>query len=326
MFQYIVGLSSVSYEGGFAASTGIYAIEPEEHGKENDLWLNGMRDYLVELNENYIKPVEESVKNTSVGVAYPTTENISINEMEWGVSTESRDRKNVYLHVFNAPESNTLSLPAPADGSVLDQSAVVMNFDGTATEGVTVTRTESGYDITLPEGKAWDAVDTVIKLTRTGYDSTTATYEGDKVFYDQAVKGLQDGVTVLRKIDGKEYYLTVGENISGTLTDDCYPVKDGVTQVHFLAKEYEPFHIYFGSYALYGAKAGISPNDPEDITKANALRASDEGETVMAELVNYSPSGTTYIASEGKVTFDGFTFRGNAKLQIVNVINKKGDL
>ncbi len=316
MFQYIVGLASISYEGGFLASTGIYAIEPEDHGKENDLWLNGMRDYLVSLNEDYLTPVAESVKNTSVGVAYPTTENITVNTMEWGVSTESRDGKNVYLHVINAPTGSALSLPAPADGSLFAESATILNFDKTITEGVTVTKTADGYDFALPEGKTWDAVDTVIKLERTGYDTTISIYTGDQVFYDPQVKGFADGTVVVREIEGQEYYLIVGTNISGTLTDDCYPVIDGVTQVHFLAKEYQPFHLYLGDYALYGAKAGINPNDENDITKPSAARAADTGETVLVGVDNASPKGQTYIGSKAKVTLDGFTFKGNASLYL----------
>ena len=316
MFRYLVALASISYEGGLLGSTGCYAIEPEDHGKGNDIWTNGMRDYLVSMNTNYMAPVAESVKNTSVGVAYPTTEGLTVKDLEWGVSTESRDGKNVYFHVLHPQADNTLTLPKPADGSLFAETAEILNFDGTATEGVTVTETESGYTLTLPEGKTWDSVDTVIKVERVGFDESIPAYEGDEVFYDQVLEGVADGARILRKVDGKEYYFTVGVNVSGTLTDDCYPVVDGVTQVHFFAKEYQPFHIYFGSYALHGAKAGINPNDEADITKPNALRASDEGETVLVGVNNAAPKGLTFIDSDGKVTFDGFTFKGSAQLQL----------
>ena len=167
MFQYLVALSSVTQQGGMLASTGIYPVAAEKHGQENDLWLNGMKEMLLEVN-SYLDPVAESVKNTSVGKAFPTTENITIKDLTWGVSTESRDGRNVYLHVLKAPEGNTLTLPATADGTELKSDAVIMNFDKTTTP-VTLTKTASGYTVTLPEGVEWNEVDTVIKTTRVGY-------------------------------------------------------------------------------------------------------------------------------------------------------------
>ncbi len=323
MFRYIAAISSISVEGGFAAALGNYAVKPTD--TTNDLWPCGMKDMLTKVG-TYLSAVKESVANTSIGVAYPTKENSIICNLEWGVSTESRDGKNIYFHVLNAPEGDTLNLSETADGTILGTDAVVLNLDGTTTEGVTVTKTESGYAVTLPEGKTWDTVDTVIKAERTGYDETIPMYSGDKVFYDPTVEGLEKGTKVIRTVEGVECYLVADVNAIGEITDDGYPVVDGVKQVHFLAKEYEPFSIYFGSYALYGAKAGINPNDPEDITKANALRTSDEGETVLIGGGNTSlPGGTIVLAShDGKITLDGFTVKGNAKCKI-GVETRAGD-
>ncbi|MBQ6947532.1 MAG: discoidin domain-containing protein [Clostridia bacterium] len=162
MFQYMVALASISEQGGLLASTGIY---PVREGEELDsIWLKGMKENLTQVG-GYIKPIAESIQNTAIGKAFPTTENSTVADLEWGVSTESRDGKNVYLHVLKAPTGNTLTLPETADGSVLAENAVIMNFDNTTTP-VTITKTESGYTITLPEGTEWNEVDTVIKVSR----------------------------------------------------------------------------------------------------------------------------------------------------------------
>lgn len=171
IFQYIVAMASVSTHGGFAASTGFY---PSKDGLElnGDYWMNGIRNTLLKVNDTYLNPVAESVKNTSIGKAFPTTENQTVSQLEWGVSTESRDGRYVYLHVLNKPNGNTLTLPETADGTILRSDAVIMNFDGT-TIPVTIekisanARSIGGYSITLPEGISWSDVDTVIRAERT---------------------------------------------------------------------------------------------------------------------------------------------------------------
>jgi len=327
VFRYLVAMSSVSCQGGYLTSIGYYQSTPDTFDTDQDLWLKDARQFYLDLNNLYIKPVKGSIMNTSVGKAFPTPELVTVNELEWGVSTESLDGKDIYFHVLHAPEGNVLTLPETADGTILGGSAVLMNLDGTTTEGVTVTKTESGYTVTLPEGASWDAIDTVIKAERIGYDESIPAYEGDKVFYDDTVDGFAVGNKVVREVEGQKVYLTVGENITGRITDNCFDVVDGVKQVYFLAREYELFHVYSGqAYAFYGAKAGINPNDPEDITKPSALRASDEGETVLVGAVKANPGyGTAYSVFGGAATFDGFTLKGNAKFSI-GVLTEERDV
>ncbi len=137
-------------------------------------------------------------------------------------------------------------------------------------------------------------------------------YTGDKVFYDPDVATLSEGDTVTRTVDGMEVTLTVGTNVVASFPNDAFKTVDGVVQVYFLAKEYAA--IDYGTnhgtkYVFYGAKAGINPNDPDDITKPGAARSSDEGETVIS-------SGNFHVNTSGKVILDGFTFKNSAKIQV----------
>ena len=117
------------------------------------------------MNNLYLKPVEESIKNTQNSKAYRTRNNVCIKDLKWGVANDSLDGRYIYLHVLNAPEGQTLKLSAPADKSELLREAVIMNFDGTTTP-VFVEKDGSGYAITLPDGMTWHEVDTVIKVER----------------------------------------------------------------------------------------------------------------------------------------------------------------
>ena len=170
IFKYIVAMSSVSTHGGFAASTGFYPAR-ETDNMNGDYWMNGIRDTFLQVNE-YLDPIAESVKSTSVGKAYPTTENQTIADLTWGVSTESCDGKYIYLHVLNAPSGQTLTLPATSDGTVLYAEAQVLNFDGSTTD-IKVNKNGEGYSITLPDGVSWNSVDTIIKAERQAVDFET---------------------------------------------------------------------------------------------------------------------------------------------------------
>ena len=190
MFRYIVALKSKSTMGGFLASTGFYPVREQDLTSSypiasGDYWSKGIRAQLVELNEKYMTPVAEAVRNTIPSTAYLSHNDDYVAKLEWGVATESRDGKNVYLHVLHAPENGTLTLPATADGSKLLGSATVLGFDGSKTE-IEITALENGgYSITLPEGMSWSEVDTVIKAEREtasfSVDETeiTLTAEGD---------------------------------------------------------------------------------------------------------------------------------------------------
>ena len=143
--------------------------------------MEGIREALLGVSE-YLEPVAESIKDTNIGKAYPTVENQTISDLEWGVSTESRDGKCVYLHVLNAPSEQNLVLPAPADGSVFESSAQVLLLDGSKVTA-TVSRNGEGYKVTLPAGTSWSEVDTVIRLVR----STTENEKYNIVTYTGSV-------------------------------------------------------------------------------------------------------------------------------------------
>lgn len=168
MFKFTVAISSISKEGGFLASTGFYPIHEGE--VLDDYFMPGIKDALCKLNTSYLTPMKESILNTNDSTAYPTTENITLNELEWGVANESKDGKTIYLHILNAPSSDTLTIPDTKDGRVLGKDAVIMNYDGTTTP-ITVRKIDGGYSISLPEGVEWSSVDTVIKADIHNYEN-----------------------------------------------------------------------------------------------------------------------------------------------------------
>lgn len=149
---------------------------------------------------------------------------------------------------------------------------------------------KSGYYVTYPVTVMPDAPD----------------YTGEKIFFDPAVAGLDAGTLVAREIDGEAYLLEVGKNITADLNDEIFPEDaNEVTQVYLCAKEYTGFSVPT-KYAIYGAKAGINPNDATDITKANALRADDAGETIITGTI-------TIPQNSADITIDGLTFTGAGK-------------
>lgn len=157
-----------------------------------------------------------------------------------------------------------------------------------------------------------------LKATKEGvsvvYTVTTVpdleAYAGEKVFFDPSVAEEEEGTEVIRIINGEAYLLTVGTNIVSTITDEAYPEIDGTTHIWFLAGQYKNFKTASGSYYYHGVKEGINANDPADITKPNASRVSDDEETILYD------GDYTVTSTDGPVTFDGFTFIGNAKIGI----------
>ncbi len=162
VYRYTALMSTISTHGGFAASIAVYPERADE--QLDNLWAHGVYDLMVAANDNYLKSVSESVKNVIPSTAYPTAEESTLATLEWGAASESVDGKTLYLHVLKQPEGDTLTLPATADSATLAASGTLLNFDGTMTEGVTLTATEDGYTVALPEGVAWSEVDTVIKV------------------------------------------------------------------------------------------------------------------------------------------------------------------
>lgn len=194
IYKYIVAMSSISTSGGMLAATGYYPTK-EDDAYPSDHWLTGVKEKLETL-DGYITPVSESIRNTSVGRAYPTTELAKVSDNTF-FSTESRDGKSIYIHVLNAPSGRTLELGAPADGSLISGDAVILGRDSTQTS-VSVEKTSSGYEITLPVGVEWDELDTVIKLARVPrvtIDNMTLK-KGDSRTIKMTVTPSYSGVTV----------------------------------------------------------------------------------------------------------------------------------
>ena len=118
---------------------------------------------MIEVR-NYIEPIEESIKNTTPGKAYVSANNSWLDQYEWGVSTDSSNGQYVYLHVVTPPNGKTLSIGEPEDDSVFLKNGTLLNTN----QPVTVTKTDTGYDITLQPDDNWDSVNTVIRLEREG--------------------------------------------------------------------------------------------------------------------------------------------------------------
>jgi hypothetical protein len=160
-FRYIVLESSISVSGGTAFAAGCYP----DHG---NLWESTLKEDLTYMNKTYLAPIAKSIKGTVPGKAYVTREKSWLRKMAWGVSTESPDGSIIYLHIMKPPEgSRTLHIGLPADGSELGSGATVLNYDG-STGMAELTKTDAGYDITLPMGTNWHTLDTVVEVRRSG--------------------------------------------------------------------------------------------------------------------------------------------------------------
>jgi autotransporter-associated beta strand protein len=85
-------------------------------------------------------------------------------------ATESGDNTKAFIHVLTAPSSNTLTLPAPADGKIFTNATLLASLQiGAATQqvlnaAVTLLQTPRGLQLTLTGTNTWSALDTVIQL------------------------------------------------------------------------------------------------------------------------------------------------------------------
>jgi hypothetical protein len=159
LFRYLVLQASVSRSGGFAVAAGNFPGRAIENG--GNIWEGNVHETLVALNR-LVSPVAASIKNTHAGTAYVTADHQWLDQMPWGVSTESPDRKTVYLHVVKPPAGQTLTIGQTADGSTLGGRAVLLKTGAR----VSFKTTSAGFEITLPNGVAWDPLDTVIVVGR----------------------------------------------------------------------------------------------------------------------------------------------------------------
>ncbi len=225
LFRYIVAQGSISTSGGFLASFGCYPNRTQDN--LSDIWQTGIKELLLNTNV-YISALGDTIIGTIPGIAYPTSAGKTINDLTF-VSTESSDGKYVYIHILNG-EGNSFTLPAPAEGYNFSTSAKLINSDGSEIL-VTLTKSSNGeYTLTLPEGIAFDAVDTVLELKRidseppSGEEVSTFVPKFSVSLYsdfgcniyipvmDNIVSILIDGNTVdistleIKEIDGKNYY------------------------------------------------------------------------------------------------------------------------
>ena len=187
LYLYNILLASMNKSGGLLYSTGCSAGKSRDFANGN-IWDGGAGNgniyaTMKEVND-YIKPVEESIKNTNAGKAYPS--NITacswLDQYQWGVSTESADGKYVYLHVVKPPVGKTLTIGQPADNSSFSPAAILLK----SKQAVSFAQTVTGYDITLPDTENWDAVNTVIRLERA---TTSSNYAKENLSYVRVVDG-----------------------------------------------------------------------------------------------------------------------------------------
>ena len=160
LFRYLVLQASVSRSGGFAVAAGCFPGRASENG--GNIWEGNVHDTLVALNR-LVSPVAASINNTHAGTAFVTADHQWLGQLPWGVSTESADRRTVYLHVIKPPAGNTLAIGPTADGSTLGGEAILLRSGAR----VAFRKTPTGYEVTLPKGVTWDPLDTVIKVRRT---------------------------------------------------------------------------------------------------------------------------------------------------------------
>jgi hypothetical protein len=133
------------FNGGIAWSCGPYI---------DQTWETGVREILGEIGD--LIRAHEGFYGTVPGVSYPTAPNALLEKSDWGVSTESPDGKNVYLHVLNLPEDGVLNLPLPRDGKVFTKAYC-------RGEELKLTKNDGGYAVTMPGN--CDSVDTVVCLS-----------------------------------------------------------------------------------------------------------------------------------------------------------------
>jgi hypothetical protein len=187
LYLYNVLIASQNKSGGLLYSTGCSTGKASDFANAN-IWDGGAGNgniyATLKAVNDYIKPVEESIKNTNLSTAYPTntTGYAWLDQYQWGVSTESADSKYVYLHVVKPPVGKTLSIGLPTDNSAFSTTAVVLKSKQT----VSFAKTATGYNITLPETENWDAVNTVIRLERA---TTSSKYVNENLSYVRVVDG-----------------------------------------------------------------------------------------------------------------------------------------
>ena len=187
--------------GGIAWAAGPYA------GKDEDgMWEDGVKDRLVQLG-NYIRPVEESIKNTRPSKSFVTSPYATFGSVTWGAATESADGKTTYIHVLKPPaDSKTLNLGVPADGKGFADGRLLVGG-----KEVTVSQDAGGVSVTIPDDAEWDALDTVIVLSvdakavllgKIGGAQSALDNAVTWLWPESAVKAFEDAIAAAREVHG----------------------------------------------------------------------------------------------------------------------------
>lgn len=153
MYRYSILQGSANLAGGGVS----WAAGPYPGGG----WESGFATTMTTIG-GWRTEVSPSLARTLPSRAWPTPNNATVNTLPWGgVAVRSRNDHIDYLHVFDPPAGNTLTLPAPVDGRVV-KAAVMLRSGATAT----VQQSSTNVTVTLPTGESWHSLDTVIALHR----------------------------------------------------------------------------------------------------------------------------------------------------------------
>ena len=151
MYRYTVLQAGTATEGPGVS----WAASPYTDG----LWEKDVREAFAKL-ASYMAPVGESLRDVYASRSYPTPEGSTLTGLPHGVvATRKTDDTVEYLHVLNPPAGRTLALPTPADGKRFISAALLA--DGAA---LALKQDDTGLHLTLPEGKIWQPLNTVIRL------------------------------------------------------------------------------------------------------------------------------------------------------------------
>jgi hypothetical protein len=152
MFRYTILQAGANHEGGGVQwAAGNYA---------GGGWETGVGEAMDQL-ASYIKPISPALKNVYASTSWPTAQGTRLPDLKWGVATRATDDRTEYLHILTPPAdgSKTLTLPPPADGRKFEKAVLLAKK-----KPVALKQDESGLHLQLPEGEAWDKLDTVIAL------------------------------------------------------------------------------------------------------------------------------------------------------------------
>jgi len=157
MFRYTVLQSGANTRGGGMQ----WAAGPYAGGG----WEPGVAETMTKF-ASYLKPVAASIKGTVASKAFPTQKGAALKNIgwgvravDWGVATDSPDGSVTYLHILNPPAGPTVRIGMPANGVRFGKASLL-----TSGRPVKLDFDKSGYLVTLPDGVAWDGLDTVIRL------------------------------------------------------------------------------------------------------------------------------------------------------------------